>query len=96
MPDNPELVRGFLQQEPARKLTSLAGIPILILVAEASYHASYDHCTSAFLTQAGVPHYYVALADVGLEGNGHMVMLEENNHEAADVMLQWLEDQYDA
>ncbi len=96
MPDNPELVRGFLQQEPARKLTSLAGIPILILVAEASYHASYDHCTSAFLTQAGVPHYYVALADVGLKGNGHMAMLEENNHETADVMLQWLEDQYDA
>jgi hypothetical protein len=47
------------------------------------------------LTQAGVSHYYVALADMGLQGNGHMVMLEQNNHDAADLMLQWLMEQMD-
>ena len=92
---NRHLVQGYLQAEPARALCNLAGIPILILVAEASYHAAYDQCTSEFLTQAGVSHYYVALADMGLQGNGHMVMLEQNNHDAADLMLQWLMEQMD-
>ena len=54
-PDAPDLVRGWLQAEPARKLPNLAKVPMLILVAEASYHAAYDHCTAAYLTQAGVP-----------------------------------------
>ena len=48
-PDAPGLVRGWLQAEPARKLPNLAKVPILILVAEASYHAAYDHCTAAYL-----------------------------------------------
>ena len=35
------------------KLTRLAGIPIMIVTAEASYHAAYDHCTSEYLKQVG-------------------------------------------
>ena len=31
-PDAPDLVRGWLQAEPARKLPKLAKVPILILV----------------------------------------------------------------
>jgi pimeloyl-ACP methyl ester carboxylesterase len=88
--DNPELVPGYLQTEPARQLPNLKNIPILIMVAEASYHSTYDHVTSAFLKQAGVEHDFVHLADKGLKGNGHMVMLEKNNHAVADTMLDWL------
>ena len=36
-------------------------------------------------------HDYVRLADVGLHGNGHMVMLEKNNIEIAAFMQQWME-----
>jgi pimeloyl-ACP methyl ester carboxylesterase len=78
-PDAAGLVAGWLQAEPARRLPRLAGIPILILTAEASYHAPYDHCTSAFLRQAGVAHAFVSLAEAGIHGNGHMMMLEKNN-----------------
>ena len=46
--------------------------------------------TSAFLRQAGVDHDFVRLADKGLKGNGHMVMLEKNNHAVADMMIGWL------
>jgi pimeloyl-ACP methyl ester carboxylesterase len=88
--DNPELVTGYLQAEPARQLPNLRNIPILIMVAEASYHATYDHITSAFLRQAGVAHELFYLADKGLAGNGHMVMLENNNHAVADMMIEWL------
>jgi pimeloyl-ACP methyl ester carboxylesterase len=86
----PDRVPGFLQAEPARKLPKLAGIPILIVAAEASYHAAYDHCTSNFLTQAGVEHELVYLQNEGLRGNGHMIMLERNNHEVADLLIAWL------
>ncbi len=90
-PDGPGLVACWLQAEPARQLTRLRGIPILIVTAEASYHAPYDHCTSLFLKQAGVEHDFVRLADAGLRGNGHMMMLEKNNLEIAAYFRQWLE-----
>jgi pimeloyl-ACP methyl ester carboxylesterase len=89
-PDAPDLVRGWLQAEPARKLPNLAGIPILILVAEASYHAAYDHCTAAYLAQAGVPNTFIRLEDIGIRGNGHMMMLEKNSDRIAGVIERWL------
>ena len=89
-PDGPGLVRGWLQAEPARKLPKLAKVPILILVAEASYHATYDHCTAAYLTQAGVPNTFIRLEDVGIRGNGHMMMLEKNRDAVARVIEGWL------
>jgi pimeloyl-ACP methyl ester carboxylesterase len=89
-PDAPDRVRGWLQAEPARKLPNLAKVPILILVAEASYHAAYDHCTAAYLTQAGVPNTFVRLEDIGIRGNGHMMMLEKNSDAIAAVILDWL------
>ena len=89
-PDGPDLVRGWLQAEPARKLPKLAKVPILILVAEASYHAAYDHCTAAYLTQAGVPNTFIRLEDIGIRGNGHMMMLEKNSDEIAGVIEGWL------
>ena len=90
-PDRPDLARCWSQAEPARKLPKLSDIPIAILVSEASYHAPYDHCTSAYLTQAGVKHSFIRLADRGVRGNGHMMMLEKNNQEIARVMAQWLD-----
>lgn len=93
MPDSPDLVRGYLPSGPRRRLNRLAGIPILILSAEASYHACYDQCTSEFLDWAGVAHDFVRLEDRGIRGNGHMIMLEKNNHRTAGVVLDWLDEQ---
>ena len=89
-PDAPDLVRGWLQAEPARKLPKLAKVPILILVSEASYHAAYDHVTAAYLAQAGVRNEFVRLPDIGIRGNGHMMMLEKNSDEIAGVIERWL------
>ena len=77
--DAPELMRCWRQKEPAKQLTNLARIPVVIVTSEASYHASYDHCTAQYLTQAGVKNSFVRLADRGIKGNGHMMMLERNN-----------------
>lgn len=86
------LVAGYLQTEPARQLTHLKQVRIVIVVAESSYHAAYDHATSAFLQQAGVEHDFIRLEEHGIHGNGHMVMLEQNSHTIADLLLEWLAD----
>jgi pimeloyl-ACP methyl ester carboxylesterase len=87
--DGPELVRCWAQGAPARQLPNLMGIPILIVVSEASYHAPYDHCTSKYLAQAGVQHEFVRLPDKGIRGNGHMMMLEKNNLDIAALLHGW-------
>jgi pimeloyl-ACP methyl ester carboxylesterase len=90
--DGPGLVRCVLQAEPARKMPNLRGIPILIVTSEASYHAPYDHCTAKFLAQAGVKNSFMRLADHGIRGNGHMMMLEKNNLEIAAFLRRWEQD----
>jgi pimeloyl-ACP methyl ester carboxylesterase len=90
-PDGTDLSRCWLQQPPARALPNLQKVPVLILTAEASYHAPYDHCTVKFLEQAGLHPTWIKLADIGIHGNGHMMMLEKNNMEIAAVMSHWLD-----
>jgi len=83
-------IRCWLQTEPARTLPNLAKVPAVIVTAEASFHAAYDACTAAFLTQAGAKPDAIRLADRGLHGNGHMVMLEANSDAVADAVAGWL------
>ena len=66
-------------------------MPILVLTAEASYHAPYDHCTVKYLRQAGVKPTFIRLADLGIHGNSHVMMHEKNNKEIAAVIAQWLD-----
>ncbi len=89
-PDAPDLVRCWLQKSPARRLPNLAKVPILVVTSEASYHAPYDHCTVKYLQQAGLQPTWTRLADEGIHGNGHMMMLEKNNMDIAAVMSRWL------
>jgi pimeloyl-ACP methyl ester carboxylesterase len=95
-PDAPDLVRCWAQAAPARTLVNLQKIPVLVVQAEASYHAAYDHCTVAYLRQGGVSAVgFVRLADVGLKGNGHMLMLEKNSLEIAAMLDKWLRESVD-
>jgi pimeloyl-ACP methyl ester carboxylesterase len=89
-PDAPDVARCWLQKTPARILPNLQKFPTLAITAEASYHAPYDHCTVQYLRQAGVKPDWIKLPDVGIHGNGHMMMLEKNNAEIAAVMSRWL------
>ncbi len=84
------LARCWGQSGTPRRLANLAGIPVLIVTAEASYHAAYDHCTARFLTQAGVANTFVRLEDKGIRGNGHIMMLEKNNLEIAALLEKWI------
>ena len=89
--DGPDLVKCWRQKAPARVLPNLQKMPILVLSSEASYHAPYDHCTVKFLQQAGIKPSFVKLADLGIRGNSHVMMLEKNNREIAAVIAKWLD-----
>jgi len=90
----PELgvqVDTFVQALPARRLPNLAGLPVAVVTAEASSHAQYDHAVVEFLVQAGVPAEHLRLADLGIHGNGHLMMLERNSADVAAAIWRWLE-----
>jgi pimeloyl-ACP methyl ester carboxylesterase len=89
-PDAPDLVRCWMQKEPARTLPNLREIAILSIVSEASFAAPDEHCGAKFLTQAGVPNTFIRLPDIGIHGNGHFMMLEKNNLQIAGVIADWL------
>jgi pimeloyl-ACP methyl ester carboxylesterase len=80
-----------LQAEPARRLPNLARFPIAVVTAEASPFIHFDGHTVEFLKQAGCDVERVRLADHGVHGNGHGMMMERNNREALQVILDWLD-----
>ena len=90
-PKGPDLAVCWSQKTPARRLVAIDQIPLLVVTTEASYHASYDDCTVAYLRQAGVKVDHIRLADVGIHGNGHMMMIEKNNLAIAAVLTKWLD-----
>jgi pimeloyl-ACP methyl ester carboxylesterase len=89
--DGPDLIPCWIQKEPARKLVNLVGIPVLDVSGEASYHRPYSHCIAKWLNQAGVKTAYVNLEDVGLSGNGHIMMAEKNSAAIAKYLQGWIE-----
>ena len=87
------LVPYKIQQEPARKLPSLAQMPIVVITAEASWMAADNHAIVHFLAQAGANVEHLRLQDVGIHGNGHAMQLEKNSNDVAGAISRWLHGQ---
>ena len=87
----PDLAKCWRQKEPARKLVAVGDRPVLYLATEASFYAPYNHCTVEYLQQAGVAVTFLKLADIGIHGNGHMMMMEKNSDQIAGVIAEWLD-----
>jgi pimeloyl-ACP methyl ester carboxylesterase len=80
-----------LQSGPPRRLPNLSRFPIAVITGEASMFALFDRDLVAFLEQAGCDVELVRLADHGVHGNSHGIMLERNNAEALAVLTQWVD-----
>ncbi|KAI6128420.1 alpha beta-hydrolase [Pisolithus croceorrhizus] len=78
------------QATPARRLTHLACVPVLVVTSESGYHAIYDHCTVQFLRDAGVDVTHTRLEALGIRGNGHMMFMERNSAEIAGAIEHWI------
>jgi pimeloyl-ACP methyl ester carboxylesterase len=88
--DGPELTKCWLQKAPARQLPNLQKLPIAVVTGEASFHGPFEHCVVKYLEQAGVHATWLNLGAMGIHGNGHMMMLEKNSDQIADLMEKWL------
>jgi len=80
-----------LQEEPARKLKHLQGIPIVIVTAEASFASPGNPGAIAYFKQAGCKAEELRLVDHGIHGNGHMMMVEKNNRQVLQPILEWIQ-----
>jgi pimeloyl-ACP methyl ester carboxylesterase len=93
-PAPPDEFPGALvhQPTPPRTIPNLTGLPVLVVTSEASYHATYDHHTVDFLRDAGVAVEHVQLGAHGIHGNGHLLTLERNRDDIAELIERWLID----
>ena len=90
LPIAENVVGCTLQKEPAKRLVHLSQVPVVVITSEAGYHAQYDYCTTAWLSQAGVDAEWLNLPAVGVHGNSHFVFMENNNLEIAGLAQDWL------
>ena len=79
-----------LQAEPARKLKNLQGIPIAWLTGEFG-GGGLGHANVEFLKQAGCRAELIRLRDLGIHGNGNLMLMETNNRQVFDIVQGWFE-----
>lgn len=79
------------------QITQLAKIPTLILYGDhlsGGFLKSYADCHDTYLPQilaAGGDITFVSLPDMGIKGNSHMMMLDKNNLDIADIVMGWID-----
>jgi pimeloyl-ACP methyl ester carboxylesterase len=90
--DQPGEVPCYLQVEPARQLANMQDMRVLAISADGTYHRVFDACIPKWLNQAGVDTDFVRLEDVGITGNGHMMMLELNSDAVIEFIHGWMQE----
>ncbi|MGP0036307.1 MAG: lysophospholipase [Solirubrobacteraceae bacterium] len=88
--DPPAATPDELQGGPARRLPNLSRFPIAVVTGEASMFRAFDGELVDFLERAGCDVELVQLADHGVHGNAHGIMIERNNAEALAVLTGWV------
>ena len=86
----PDVAGYFLQEEPARKLPNLKNTKVLFVTADSSFASPGNPGGVAFLKQAGVQAEELRLGALGINGNGHMMMVEKNNREVLQPLIDWM------
>ena len=73
---------------------TFAGKPVLIVTGtdDRDHSREPDGEIADWLSSTGAAVDYWYLADLGIEGNGHMLMLEDNSDEIAGLISGWLLD----
>ncbi|CAB4923484.1 unannotated protein [freshwater metagenome] len=71
-------------------LTGLPRVPVAVVQGETSAQAAACGPVAAHLRDRGVTVDHLVLADHGLRGNGHGLVLELNNAEVLTVVLDWI------
>ncbi len=74
-------------------LQGFAGKPVLIVTPtdDIDHPRELDSEIVVWLRNAGADAEFLYLGDIGINGNGHMMMLEDNSSEIAATIIAWLE-----
>jgi pimeloyl-ACP methyl ester carboxylesterase len=72
--------------------SQFSGMPIMIVTGthDIDHPKSVDQSIVEWFSEKGAIVTFEWLQDRGIEGNGHMLMIERNNIEIADIVLDWL------
>ena len=75
--------------------TKLAGQPVLVITgtADLDHPREVDEAIVTWLNMHGAKAEFCYLGDLGVVGNGHMLMIEDNSSAIARLMLDWLDAQ---
>ena len=88
--DPPAATAEELHTGPPRRLAHLSRFPIAVVTGEASIFGLFDDQLVTFLEQAGCDVELVRLADHGVHGNAHGIMIERNNADTLAVLTGWV------
>ncbi|CEJ85312.1 hypothetical protein VHEMI03733 [[Torrubiella] hemipterigena] len=73
-------------------LKNLAKAKHLIVTGHSGFHTTYDRATVDFMVQGGLTVDWIRLAEFGMAGNGHFMMLETNSSSILNLIHSWLAD----
>jgi pimeloyl-ACP methyl ester carboxylesterase len=75
----------------------LAGKRVLVVTgtADLDHAKEVDGAIVTWLNAHGAKAEFCYLADRGIVGNGHMLMMEQNSDEIADIIIRWIADGLD-
>ena len=95
----PELVKGIVALEPPAKeapadLDSLVDTPLLLIRGDFDSPLAVDQAKSFVdqLNAAGANSQFFSLPAIGITGNSHVMMMENNNLEIADIIIGWIDE----
>lgn len=71
-------------------LKALNKVKHLIVTGHSSFHITYDKATVDFMVQGGLTVDWIRLAEFGMAGNGHFMMLETNSSVILNLIHSWL------
>jgi hypothetical protein len=98
----PDKIKALVAVEPAvggdrGKVASIKATPVLIVYGDnAKEHPRWSKIRQGGVTYAGVLKAVggsvdvVDLPDVGIKGNSHMLMMDKNSDQVADLIQKWL------
>lgn len=69
------------------------GTPVLVITGteDIDHRPAVDGAIVTWLNEHGARAEFRYLGEIGITGNGHMLMLEKNSGEIADVIIAWLD-----
>ena len=74
--------------------SAFRGLPVLVFTGsdDTDHPQDVDGAVVDWLCECGADVEFCWLPDRGVVGNGHMLMMEDNSDELADMIVAWLDN----